>query len=61
MQRSFAYGLLSVLTLLPLSAYAANTLDSEFYDGEQELYAAAQEEGLIVSFDTGPTLSLIHI
>ncbi|CAD5268766.1 MULTISPECIES: extracellular solute-binding protein [Halomonadaceae] len=55
MKRSFAYGLLSALSLLPLSAYAANTLDSEFYDGEQELYEAAQEEGLVVSFDTGPT------
>lgn len=27
----------------------------ELYPGEKELYAAAQKEGIVVSFDTGPT------
>jgi putative spermidine/putrescine transport system substrate-binding protein len=36
--------------------YTAQAFDGpELYDGEKALYEAAQEEGLIVSFDTGPT------
>ena len=37
----------------PLAAYAFE--GGELYPGEQALYDAAAEEGLIVSFDTGPT------
>jgi len=37
----------------PLAAYAFE--GAELYPGEKALYDAASEEGLIVSFDTGPT------
>ncbi|UYG00628.1 extracellular solute-binding protein [Halomonas sp. GD1P12] len=54
MQRSIIWGLLAAASLFPLTA-AAETLDTEFYEGEQALYDEALEEGLVVSFDTGPT------
>ena len=38
------------------NASAQTVLDSsEFYPGEKALYEAAKKEGLVVSFDTGPT------
>jgi putative spermidine/putrescine transport system substrate-binding protein len=39
--------------VLPVPAQAFE--GSELYDGEKALYEAAAEEGLVVSFDTGPT------
>ncbi|MEO9136061.1 MAG: extracellular solute-binding protein [Casimicrobiaceae bacterium] len=45
-----------VATLLATSALAQTVLDSpELYPGEKVLYEAAKKEGLVVSFDTGPT------
>ncbi len=42
--------------LLADRASAATVEDSpELYKGEKELYAAAHKEGMVVSFDTGPT------
>lgn len=42
--------------LLPLVAQAQTVLDSpELYPGEKALYQAATKEGMVVSFDTGPT------
>ena len=45
--------------LLPLSlalaAAAGQLSDPELYPGEQSLYEKAIEEGMVVSFDTGPT------
>lgn len=41
------------LGLLSLNAHAFE--GEELYDGEKTLYEAAQKEGMIVSFDTGPT------
>ncbi|RCX31756.1 extracellular solute-binding protein [Thioalbus denitrificans] len=41
------------LALLPILATAFE--GPEMYPGEQELYSAAAKEGLVVSFDTGPT------
>ena len=39
-----------------MTATAALAFDGpELYQGEQALYDAAKEEGLVVSFDTGPT------
>lgn len=44
----------TVLPLLP--ARAQTVMDSaELYAGEKTLYEAAAKEGLVVSFDTGPT------
>jgi putative spermidine/putrescine transport system substrate-binding protein len=41
---------------LPLCANAQTVMDSaELYPGEKALYEAAAKEGLVVSFDTGPT------
>ncbi|MEQ9345875.1 MAG: extracellular solute-binding protein [Thalassospira sp.] len=45
--------LVAALSLAPLSASAFD--GPELYDGEQALYEKAQKEGLVVSFDTGPT------
>ncbi len=45
-----------VLAALPLAASAQTILDSpELYSGEKALYEAAKNEGMVVSFDTGPT------
>src|SRR6266508_1454750 len=42
--------------LLTLVASAQTVVDSpELYAGEKALYEAAKKEGLVVSFDTGPT------
>ena len=44
------------LLALPAGAAAQTVADSpELYPGEKQLYAAAAKEGLVVSFDTGPT------
>src|ERR1700724_2770716 len=47
----------SFFVLLWAGAVAAQTvLDSpELYAGEKALYEAAKKEGMVVSFDTGPT------
>jgi putative spermidine/putrescine transport system substrate-binding protein len=44
------------LSLCALCAAAQTVLDSpELYPGEKALYEAARKEGMVVSFDTGPT------
>jgi putative spermidine/putrescine transport system substrate-binding protein len=44
------------LALLPFAATAQTVNDSpELYPGEKALYDAAAKEGMVVSFDTGPT------
>lgn len=43
----------TALVALPSLAFAFE--GPELYPGEQALYDAAQKEGLVVSFDTGPT------
>ncbi|CAM5197155.1 hypothetical protein CDEF62S_03038 [Castellaniella defragrans] len=41
---------------LCMASSAAQAFDGpELYQGEKALYAAAQKEGMVVSFDTGPT------
>ncbi|MHA1563912.1 MAG: extracellular solute-binding protein [Alphaproteobacteria bacterium] len=45
--------LAAIAVASPLAAYAFE--GEELYTGEKALYDAAAEEGLIVSFDTGPT------
>ncbi|MGH6896823.1 MAG: extracellular solute-binding protein [Geminicoccaceae bacterium] len=48
--------LATAIALLPLAATAQNVLDSpELYPGEKALYEEATKEGMVVSFDTGPT------
>ncbi len=42
-----------VLALLPATALAFD--GPEYYPGEKALYEAAAKEGMVVSFDTGPT------
>lgn len=45
-----------VLTLFAGSAATQTVLDSpELYPGEKAAYEAAKKEGMVVSFDTGPT------
>ena len=47
---------LKVAALALLMPFAASAVDGpELYDGEKALYEAAAKEGLVVSFDTGPT------
>ncbi|MFD1007950.1 extracellular solute-binding protein [Oceanisphaera ostreae] len=41
--------------LLPSMTHATELPGTELYPGEAKLYEAALEEGLVVSFDTGPT------
>lgn len=53
MNFKFKAALVAALSLAPFTASAFD--GPELYDGEQALYEKAQEEGLIVSFDTGPT------
>ena len=53
MKKWLSTALTASLLAFPLTAQAFD--GPELYDGEQALYDAAQEEGLIVSFDTGPT------
>tara|TARA_E500000318_G_scaffold13984_2_gene13615 strand:- start:1069 stop:2139 length:1071 start_codon:yes stop_codon:yes gene_type:complete len=43
----------AALSMLPITAHAFD--GPELYDGEKALYEQAKEEGLVVSFDTGPT------
>lgn len=45
-------GLMAALLLLATPALA---LENELYPGETKLYESAREEGMVVSFDTGPT------
>jgi putative spermidine/putrescine transport system substrate-binding protein len=46
----------AALVLLPAIAYSQTVNDSpELYPGEKTLYQAASKEGMVVSFDTGPT------
>ena len=41
---------------LPVTAAAQTVMDTpELYPGEKALYEAASKEGMVVSFDTGPT------
>ncbi len=57
LHRRFALSAAAIaLTLLSAVARSQTVLDSpELYAGEKQLYEAAQKEGLVVSFDTGPT------
>lgn len=53
LQRSLT---IAALTLAPVLAQAQTVMDSaELYPGEKALYEAAAKEGMVVSFDTGPT------
>jgi len=52
MLKKIAGPLLAAL-MLPATAFAFD--GPELYQGEQALYEAAQAEGIVVSFDTGPT------
>ena len=46
----------ALLGALHLTAAAQTPMDSpELYPGEKALYEAASQEGMVVSFDTGPT------
>ncbi len=48
--------LIAALTLAPALGHAQTVMDSpELYPGEKALYEAASKEGMVVSFDTGPT------
>lgn len=51
------YAAIAAMTLtMPLTARAQTVTDSpELYAGEKALYEAASKEGMVVSFDTGPT------
>ena len=52
MKRLLAMATMAFMAL-PLSAHAFE--GGELYEGESALYDAASKEGLVVSFDTGPT------
>lgn len=56
-RRAFLLSTAAVTLAAPLvTSHAALALDGgELYPGEQTLYDAARKEGLVVSFDTGPT------
>ena len=46
----------AAVAALPVCAFAQTVNDSpELYPGEKALYEAAAKEGIVVSFDTGPT------
>jgi putative spermidine/putrescine transport system substrate-binding protein len=48
--------IVAALTFVPALAQAQTVMDSpELYPGEKALYEAASKEGMVVSFDTGPT------
>src|SRR5690606_24334997 len=54
MNRQFGIG--AALVAASLIAFPAMAFEGpELYEGEQALYDAAVEEGMVVSFDTGPT------
>ncbi|MFT0891666.1 extracellular solute-binding protein [Pseudochelatococcus sp. G4_1912] len=52
--RNWLYAALFAMPLA-LTASAQAFEGPELYDGERALYKAAQNEGIVVSFDTGPT------
>ena len=56
-QRSFArWAVTAGLALAAAGALAQTAADSpELYAGEKAMYEAAKKEGIVVSFDTGPT------
>jgi len=54
MNRHTGFGAALVAAAL-LAAPALAFEGPELYEGEQALYEAAQQEGMVVSFDTGPT------
>src|SRR5690606_34109843 len=54
--KTFKYTRLLAVTALCLASGMAHAFDGpELYQGEQALYDAAKKEGMVVSFDTGPT------
>lgn len=53
MRRFAAVALAAGMVAAPLAAQAFE--GPELYEGERALYEAAAQEGLVVSFDTGPT------
>jgi putative spermidine/putrescine transport system substrate-binding protein len=54
--RLMKYAAAAIALALPLAATAQTVNDSpELYPGEKALYEAASKEGMVVSFDTGPT------
>lgn len=55
MKKSHLFKLIPALTLSLLSFNIQAFDGGELYDGEKALYEAAEKEGMIVSFDTGPT------
>ncbi len=48
-------GAMAAVALCMASGMAKAFDGPELYQGEKDLYAAAQKEGMVVSFDTGPT------
>lgn len=53
---ALAAGLAGLILACAAPVLAQTVLDSpELYSGEKQLYEAAAKEGLVVSFDTGPT------
>jgi putative spermidine/putrescine transport system substrate-binding protein len=55
MNRRDLLGIAALLTSMPLAGGAFAFDGPELYPGEQALYDAAKKEGMVVSFDTGPT------
>jgi putative spermidine/putrescine transport system substrate-binding protein len=53
--RRFAIAALALLALSPLASAQTVGTGPELYPGEKALYEAAARDGLVVSFDTGPT------
>jgi len=49
------FGTVALAAMLATPAHAASLEGAELYPGEAALYDAAAKEGLVVSFDTGPT------
>lgn len=47
--------LITVLTVVVLAANIVMAFGSELYPGETELWKKAQKEGIVFSYDTGPT------
>lgn len=48
-------GILVAVILVTACAASAAGFDKELYPGESELYGLAKKEGVVVSYDTGPT------
>ena len=55
MTRRTAVAALALLALSPVAWAQTGGIGTELYPGEKALYEAASKEGLVVSFDTGPT------